>query len=127
MSPSPVIDHTPAFPPAPTAGLADFKRHSTDVEKASPPGSVSYGGEDAHPGQPGPEPQLARRLNARQITFIGFSGGIGTGCVHRACRAVYTGLRIQLTFPWGRPVSLSVSVPRTPSLVRQVFSCECRT
>lgn len=78
--PSPVIDETPAYPPAPTAGLSDFKFHH-DPEKASPPGSVAYGGEDALPGQPGPEPQLARRLNARQITFIGFSGGIGTGSI----------------------------------------------
>lgn len=78
--PSPVIDHTPAVPPAPVAGLHDFKlHHHHDPEKASPAGSVTYGGEDAVPGHGPQEPQLARRLNARQITFIGFSGGIGTG------------------------------------------------
>merc|ERR1712093_366695 len=70
------IDRTPAVPPAPAASFDDVKH---DLERASGSSKgVMHGGEhevDSTKGQA----NLARRLNARQITFIGFSGGIGTG------------------------------------------------
>ncbi|GAA6050986.1 hypothetical protein JCM3770_005356 [Rhodotorula araucariae] len=70
----PVVDHTPAIPPAPAASLSDVKH---DLEKAVPKGLLH--GHEHHLESDKPQVNLARRLNARQITFIGFSGGIGTG------------------------------------------------
>ncbi|GAA5847186.1 hypothetical protein JCM9279_006129 [Rhodotorula babjevae] len=72
-----VVDNTPAIPPAPAASFDDVKH---DLERASGGSGkgVLHGGEhdvDTTKGQA----NLHRRLNARQITFIGFSGGIGTG------------------------------------------------
>ncbi|GAA6003032.1 uncharacterized protein JCM10292_000303 [Rhodotorula paludigena] len=73
--PIPVVDNTPPVPPAPAASLSDIKH---DVEKLAPGSLVGYSGEEN--GENGRRPvHLARKLNARQITFIGFSGGIGTG------------------------------------------------
>lgn len=73
--PIPVVDNTPPVPPAPAASLSDIKH---DVEKLAPGSLVGYSGEEN--GENGRRPvNLARKLNARQITFIGFSGGIGTG------------------------------------------------
>ncbi|CDR45493.1 RHTO0S11e00804g1_1 [Rhodotorula toruloides] len=79
MSPSsPVIDHTPSIPPAPAAFPGD---HKSDIEKASPDGSVLHGA--AVDGVINPEKgghaNLARTLSRYHITFIGFSSGIGTG------------------------------------------------
>lgn len=79
MSPSsPVIDHTPSIPPAPAAFPDD---HKSDIEKASPGGSVLHG--EAVDGVINPEKgghaNLARTLSRYHITFIGFSSGIGTG------------------------------------------------
>ncbi|GAA5821567.1 hypothetical protein JCM11251_000911 [Rhodosporidiobolus azoricus] len=70
---------TPALPPAPVAFPGDNK--SFDVEKnGSSPGQSVYQGdipqEELGVGGHG---RTKRALSARHITFIGFSGGIGTG------------------------------------------------
>lgn len=127
-----VIDRTPAVPPAPAASFDDVKH---DLERASGSSKgVMHGGEhevDSTKGQA----NLARRLNARQITFIGFSGGIGTGecwscgcgaspvrCRRpRGCLKVWWGS--PLTLSRARQVSLSVPVRRMPSRVPLVSSC----
>ncbi|PRQ75736.1 Amino acid permease/ SLC12A domain-containing protein [Rhodotorula toruloides] len=79
MSPSsPVIDHTPSIPPAPAAFPGD---HKSDIEKASPDGSVLHGA--AVDGVINPEKgghaDLSRKLSRYHISMIGWSGGIGTG------------------------------------------------
>lgn len=89
-----VVDNTPALPPAPAASFDDVKH---DLERASGGSSsgkgVLHGGEhdvDTTKGQA----NLHRRLNARQITFIGFSGGIGTGASRSPCSCSF--LRAQI-------------------------------
>ncbi|GAA5888946.1 hypothetical protein JCM6882_009691 [Rhodosporidiobolus microsporus] len=71
--------YAPALPPAPVAFPGDNK--SFDVEKnGSTPGQSVFQGdippEELNVGGHG---QTQRRLQARHITFIGISGGLGTG------------------------------------------------
>ncbi|GAA5865126.1 hypothetical protein JCM8547_007721 [Rhodosporidiobolus lusitaniae] len=74
--------YTPAFPPAPVyPGDANSDHKSASDYSAAEKGpdqSVLQGGAEAELGVGG-HGQTKRGLNARHITFIGFSGGIGTG------------------------------------------------
>lgn len=79
MSPSsPVIDRTPSIPSA-SATFPDD--HKSDIEKATPGGSVVHG--EAVDGVINPEKgghaDLSRKLSRYHISMIGWSGGIGTG------------------------------------------------